>query len=226
MNFSPSSPGARSSTGFTLIELLTVIAIVGILIAIMFPVIGTMRERAHDSKCKSNLRQLVTAYLLYAQDNRGKVVTDELRKENETDPPDPPPSSWPQKLDPYINRVFTTKLYEIYKCPSLPEDPTRLWYNADYSANMHGAVYGWWVGFRKAPTMLSAIANPGRVFAFADWVPAKRFAQKADFWMLEDAQYKDSTFRHNGKINAVFVDGHIGQFTSPFPTDINTAPWN
>ena len=55
-------------TGFTLIELLVVIAIIAILAAILFPVFARARENARKITCISNLKQLGTAVLMYAQD--------------------------------------------------------------------------------------------------------------------------------------------------------------
>jgi len=54
--------------GFTLIELLVVIAIIAILAAILFPVFAKAREKARQSSCASNLKQLNLAILQYAQD--------------------------------------------------------------------------------------------------------------------------------------------------------------
>jgi prepilin-type N-terminal cleavage/methylation domain-containing protein/prepilin-type processing-associated H-X9-DG protein len=56
------------SEGFTLIELLVVIAIIAILSAILFPVFAQSREKARQSNCLSNLKQMVTATLMYVQD--------------------------------------------------------------------------------------------------------------------------------------------------------------
>ena len=54
--------------GFTLIELLVVIAIIAILAAILFPVFARAREKARQTSCLSNVKQLVLASLAYMQD--------------------------------------------------------------------------------------------------------------------------------------------------------------
>jgi prepilin-type N-terminal cleavage/methylation domain-containing protein/prepilin-type processing-associated H-X9-DG protein len=57
--------------GFTLIELLVVIAIIAILAAILFPVFARAREQARKAACTSNLKQLVLAFRMYADDYDG-----------------------------------------------------------------------------------------------------------------------------------------------------------
>jgi prepilin-type N-terminal cleavage/methylation domain-containing protein/prepilin-type processing-associated H-X9-DG protein len=54
--------------GFTLIELLVVIAIIAILAAILFPVFARAREKARQTTCASNLKQLGLALIQYQQD--------------------------------------------------------------------------------------------------------------------------------------------------------------
>src|SRR6056297_3324512 len=54
--------------GFTLIELLVVIAIIAILAAILFPVFARAREKARQSSCLSNVKQIALGSLMYSQD--------------------------------------------------------------------------------------------------------------------------------------------------------------
>jgi prepilin-type N-terminal cleavage/methylation domain-containing protein/prepilin-type processing-associated H-X9-DG protein len=99
------SPRIRSQKGFTLIELLVVIAIIAILAAILFPVFAQARDKARQTTCVSNLKQLGTATLMYAQDYDGKFVPwygPDLAKN----------LGWAVSLEPYV------KSDQVYVCPS------------------------------------------------------------------------------------------------------------
>ncbi len=91
-----------SKRGFTLIELLVVIAIIAILAAILFPVFAKAREKARQTNCLNNVKQMSLASLQYAQDYDERYTTYRY----------PDPYYWPDKLDPYI------KNQQIRKCPS------------------------------------------------------------------------------------------------------------
>jgi prepilin-type N-terminal cleavage/methylation domain-containing protein len=63
------------SPAFTLIELLVVISVIAVLMAVLIPVLGRVREVGQRAVCLSNLRQLTTAWLLYADDHDGQLVS-------------------------------------------------------------------------------------------------------------------------------------------------------
>jgi prepilin-type N-terminal cleavage/methylation domain-containing protein/prepilin-type processing-associated H-X9-DG protein len=60
--------------GFTLIELLVVIAIIAILLAILMPALNRVKEQGKRMVCESNLKNLMTCWIMYADDNDGKIV--------------------------------------------------------------------------------------------------------------------------------------------------------
>jgi prepilin-type N-terminal cleavage/methylation domain len=96
-------PSLRGIRGFTLIELLTVIAIIGILAAIIIPVVGRVRDTANGASCASNLRQLAMAVELYTQE-RGHYPPSVSGGSNT---PNDGPSGriWPQNLRPYMGAI-------------------------------------------------------------------------------------------------------------------------
>src|SRR5690606_13372145 len=86
----------RAPRGFTLIELLTVIAIVGILAAILLPVVGAVRKSAQSAACLNNLRQMGVAFQLHAQNNRDHLPAPQERDVTW------PQNQWMFKLQPYL----------------------------------------------------------------------------------------------------------------------------
>ncbi len=75
---------SKASKGFTLIELLTVIAIIGILAAIIIPTVGNVQAKAHRTTDLSNMKQVIQSAMNYANDNDGKFPGTKVRNFNAT----------------------------------------------------------------------------------------------------------------------------------------------
>jgi prepilin-type N-terminal cleavage/methylation domain-containing protein/prepilin-type processing-associated H-X9-DG protein len=101
----------RTRQAFTLIELLVVIAIIAILAAILFPVFAQAREKARQSSCLSNQKQIGTAMLQYNQD------FDEMYSLGMYGgSASGTPRSWAALVQPYIKNT------QVFVCPSETQD--------------------------------------------------------------------------------------------------------
>ena len=127
--------------GFTLIELLVVIAIIAILAAILFPVFARAREKARQTTCTSNVKQLTLGIMMYVTDYDGTFPN------GWGAPPSPtlittPANArlpvnplrymyWSNSIQPYI------KNYQMYECPSARPWP----YSAAPNNILQGVTY-------------------------------------------------------------------------------------
>ena len=120
----------RHVRGFTLVELLVVIAIVVVLAAIIVPALNRAREMGKRTVCLSNIRQLTMAWLMYANDNRGRICCAHATPISWQNGVSPVLTSWGWVgLDPtYSGRAVTGgKLWtylrdkRVYVCPDDPQ---------------------------------------------------------------------------------------------------------
>ena len=162
-------------TGFTLIELLVVIAIIAILAAILFPVFAQVREKARQTACLSNEKQIGLAVIQYTQDY------DEAYPYSWG-----ATSDWRVAVNPYIkssdqafNDQYGSTLSGVWRCPSDTSGPTTVEVNGSgatatvlqpsYAAN--SMVFGGGLGlaaayFTQAKSLASIDAPADCVLAF------------------------------------------------------------
>lgn len=205
-------PPDRRRTGFTLIELLTVIAIIGILAAILFASMGRIREASQRSGCLANLRQIQAANLLHAAENKGYYVRIKLND-----------VWWIVQEDfiRYLNaEKQTTKeahsMLDGLKCPSAADFIARI-SNTWERENFPGYGYSS-AGVSVDPKLKGTftalnqnnVSNPSKVIAFSD-------ALDFYFYKTPPASYKwdaetrigtTMSYRHREGRCVAYFDGH------------------
>lgn len=188
------APSSEATKGFTLIELLIVIAIIGILAAILFPVFSRARENARRASCMSNLRQIGLGSVMYAQDYDEKYPliggTGPGCASYFTG------LSWEQAIVPY------TKSAQIFQCASDKKA-------ASTDPNDPATSYGF--NNYIAGASLAAVKNPAQVLMwYEDDAPGPHWARVS----CQNYTYHFSDpligfQRHMEGMNINFVDGHV-----------------
>ena len=152
-------------SGFTLIELLVVIAIIAILAAILFPVFAQAREKARQTSCLSNAKQISLGFTQYVQDyDETFPLADENGPLRSSAPNDLYTAEWQNSTQPYIKNV------QVLRCPSdktvLSTAPT-----GKQDAGISSYLYNGFLG-----TNLYDPANGANSPNLADVLPAKKLA--------------------------------------------------
>lgn len=143
--------------GFTLIELLVVIAIIAILSAVLFPVFAKAREKARQTACLSNEKQLGLGIAQYEQDNDETIIPCIIWINGQGQPF----TDWEDLIFPY------TKDQGVYKCPDNQRN------NVAYNLNGGGAAQYYpgggvgWTSYALNQQTYFAVAAA----QYGNWVP-------------------------------------------------------
>ncbi len=197
--------------GFTLIELLVVIAIIAILAAILFPVFARAREKARQTSCLNNCKQMGLAVMQYVQDYDETYAFCSITYATTAPRPFYGGSStshtWPEMLYPYVKNV------QIFRCPSV----------GNYLSYGWNANLGYWgtdtrVGDIYQGVNLAKIERPAEtlVIADSDWTGVSDYPSSNAMTLWKS--FHVSRFipaRHNGGANIVFCDGHAKWYQVP-----------
>jgi len=142
------SPTRKTFSGFTLIELLVVIAIIAILAAILFPVFAKVREKARQTSCLSNEKQLGLAILQYVQDNDETFMASDNGSGGH---------GWVSRVMPYIKSVPMMKCPDdrMTPYPNVPRVVVSYGFNSSLSAAL-----------TPATSTLAALTTPASTVMF------------------------------------------------------------
>ena len=218
--------------GFTLVELLVVISIISMLMAILLPALSSARQMAKGVSCMSNLRQMSLAVQMYTNESDGYYppawviydgysITwcgryykeDGVKYIDVTNGP-----LWPYLQEKEIMRCGTFSIshpqvkftgsgeisgYGI-DCQYVAGDP---------AVDLNDGAYG--MTSYARPARVGQIRRPGETILFADCARVKKGIHGEELFIYPlykhnttEKNYATFHFRHRGKANAAFCDGH------------------
>jgi prepilin-type N-terminal cleavage/methylation domain-containing protein/prepilin-type processing-associated H-X9-DG protein len=191
----------RRPRGFTLIELLVVIAIIAILAAILFPVFAKAREKARQTSCMSNMKQVALAADMYTTDYDGKYPISIYFSGAAV-------FTFYHELMPYMkneqilqcpsekNRILMSELQAILPVPLAP-GITAVGYNGNYAIFEDGPNNAL-TGADDAVVSQSQLPYPSETMLMGD----------GEIELAPNLFNSPIVAAHNGMFNAAFADGH------------------
>ncbi|MFA5393344.1 MAG: DUF1559 domain-containing protein [Candidatus Ratteibacteria bacterium] len=198
-----------SRSAFTLIELLVTIAIIGILAALLLPVLGSARERAKQTVCASNLKQIGMAFYMYLNDYDGFFPC-------AGDPISSSPAywlwmgrGWKSFVAPYIGSSVSVRNPGVLFCFS---DRTA-------AANWDSTSYAYSLSFYHSPEQINTMTDASYTYdagKITPTIPQKegrvRYPDKKVLvgeWLDNHTGGNNNWWSWGGGRNYLFVDGHV-----------------
>ncbi|EIP99586.1 prepilin-type N-terminal cleavage/methylation domain-containing protein [Opitutaceae bacterium TAV1] len=217
---------SRKDRAFTLVELLTVIAIIGILAAIIIPTVSKVRKTAQRATCVSNIRNLHGLAMLYASDNRDVLP---LPADTNTITPPIPQADrnawfWRRAFLPYVYKGINVSTLEprlLYRmsgatCPVVRKQVKTS--HPDYDDAV--ISFGMNVHLNNGSAQrlqVSRVENPSRTMLFTESRINQNGNPEASMTMTyaenmaENAPNYSGDY-HDGSQNICYVDGHVENF--------------
>lgn len=200
----PKTKDVSDSGGFSLVEILVVMAVMAALVALLFPMLGKVRERSATARCVGQLKTVVLAAMLFSGDHDGSF---------------PASVYWNSRFDKEgelgIREYLGFAEREargadtVLTCPSLQAThPTSGYaFNHNYAINRYATAGRPDSRYQK----MTAVTEPAAMAFFMDSCASGRTAEKGYYFAasVKEADRVSFFYPHRDTLQVVFVDGHV-----------------